>query len=320
MPGGWNGAGQVLNYDGTHVPSDNQCSQQTAPDQTAFDTMFTTVCNAIENCVARDGQNSPSANLPMNSKKLTGLTTGSALTDSVSATQVVNSTLLWGGTSTGSANTHAISVTIAPSAYVAGQRFAFLAGYTNSGITTLNVNSLGAKTIKAFPAADLAAGEVRAGCVQDVIYDGTNFILLTQNTWTINLQLVPAADLTQYIGDSTHRVASIYTQGIQDGTGVESPVGAGTTQGTATAISKQFVNATGANDSGLILPATTIVGREIYISNSNAGAAWLKIYPESGGSIWPRSTNDYVYLHEQSGGLFKCVSASNWIVINNAQV
>jgi len=175
--GGWDGVGNVYNCDGVHAASNTQCDQQTTIDKALFDTMFTTITDAIENCVARDGQNSPSANLPMNSKKLTGLTTGSALTDSVSATQVVNSTLLWGGTSTGSANTHAISVTIAPSAYVAGQRFAFLAGYSNTAACTLNVNSLGAKSIKLINGSNPGAGAISLNAIIEVVYDGTNFQL-----------------------------------------------------------------------------------------------------------------------------------------------
>ena len=177
MPGGWDGSGNVYNYDGTHTPSDTQCAQQTTIDQTAFDTMFTTLSNAIENCVARDGQNSPSANLPMNSKKLTGLTTGSALTDSVNASQLVSSSLTYGGTSTGSANTQAISCTIAPAAYAAGQVFSFIAGYTNTGATTINVNSLGAKSIY-IQGSNISAGQITATRLYVIVYTGSVFELV----------------------------------------------------------------------------------------------------------------------------------------------
>jgi hypothetical protein len=51
-------------------------------------------------------------------------------------------------TSTGAVNTYAITLSPAPTAYVAGQKFTFKANLANTGTATLNVNGLGAKTIK----------------------------------------------------------------------------------------------------------------------------------------------------------------------------
>lgn len=48
---------------------------------------------------------------------------------------------------TGAVNTFAITLTPAPTAYTAGQRFVFKANLANTGTATLNVNGLGAKTI-----------------------------------------------------------------------------------------------------------------------------------------------------------------------------
>lgn len=49
---------------------------------------------------------------------------------------------------TGAVNTFAITLTPAPTAYTAGQKFTFKANLANTGTATLNVNGLGAKTIK----------------------------------------------------------------------------------------------------------------------------------------------------------------------------
>src|SRR5689334_7370671 len=46
-------------------------------------------------------------------------------------------------TSGGSANAQTISYTVAPAAYVTGDLYVFKAGRTNTGATTLNINSLG---------------------------------------------------------------------------------------------------------------------------------------------------------------------------------
>lgn len=84
-------------------------------------------------------------------------------------------------TSTGSADTQVLTYTVAPSAYFTGQRFCFKAGYTNATTTpTLNVNSLGAKTIvQADGSTALRASQITAGTVYEVSYDGTNFRLIS---------------------------------------------------------------------------------------------------------------------------------------------
>ena len=49
---------------------------------------------------------------------------------------------------TGAVNTYEITLTPAPTAYAVGQKFTFKANLANTGTATLNVNGLGAKTIK----------------------------------------------------------------------------------------------------------------------------------------------------------------------------
>lgn len=81
----------------------------------------------------------------------------------------------------GAANAYVITLTPAPTAYATGQLFRFKTSNANTGVSTLNVNGLGAKTIKGKGGADLAAGEISAGQVVAVQYDGTNFQLLSQS-------------------------------------------------------------------------------------------------------------------------------------------
>src|SRR5579885_2646131 len=50
-------------------------------------------------------------------------------------------------TSGGSANAQTLTYGVAPAAYIQGQRYTFVAGFTNTGACTLNVNGLGAKNI-----------------------------------------------------------------------------------------------------------------------------------------------------------------------------
>lgn len=84
-------------------------------------------------------------------------------------------------TVTGSASATAMTLTYttAPPAYVQGMRFTFIAGATNTGTCTLNVNSLGAKNIFADNRA-LAGGEIQSGFLVEVQYDGTQFQIISR--------------------------------------------------------------------------------------------------------------------------------------------
>ena len=80
-------------------------------------------------------------------------------------------------TSGGSANAQTLTYSVAPAAYVAGDTYTFIAGFSNTGATTLNVNSLGAITVQSAGSA-LTGGEIYAGRPISVYYDGTNFQLI----------------------------------------------------------------------------------------------------------------------------------------------
>jgi len=70
---------------------------------------------------------------------------------------------------------YAITLQSAFGAYYAGMEVSFKAGTANTGAATLNVNSLGAKTIKKDVSTDLATGDILANQIVTVKYDGTNF-------------------------------------------------------------------------------------------------------------------------------------------------
>ena len=74
---------------------------------------------------------------------------------------------------------YAITCTPAPTAYTTGMRFTFKAGTANTGGATLDVNSLGAKTIK-LQGRDLYTGEIVANQIVEVVYDGTNLNMVSE--------------------------------------------------------------------------------------------------------------------------------------------
>jgi len=84
----------------------------------------------------------------------------------------------------GSANNITISLTPAPAAYVAGLAIEVKVNVTNTGATTINVNGLGAKVVQVGGVA-LTAGQLVAGQIYCMIYDGSNFQLQTTAAPTI---------------------------------------------------------------------------------------------------------------------------------------
>lgn len=82
----------------------------------------------------------------------------------------------------GSSDTYVIALTPSLASYVTGQVVWFKAATANTTAATLNVNGLGAKTIKKAAGGvttDLATNDIRAGQWVQVVYDGTNFQMLS---------------------------------------------------------------------------------------------------------------------------------------------
>jgi hypothetical protein len=98
-------------------------------------------------------------------------------TDVVTAEVVQKSTLIYGAAS-GAANAYEVELIPIPTAYQAGMMLTFKANSPNTGAATLNINGLGAKTIKKLVTTDLAANDIILGQMVIVIYDGTNFQFL----------------------------------------------------------------------------------------------------------------------------------------------
>lgn len=67
-----------------------------------------------------------------------------------------------------------------PPAYSTGGMYTFTANTLNTGAATLNVNALGAKTIKKLHDQDLVTGDIEAGQVVMVVYDGSVMQMISQ--------------------------------------------------------------------------------------------------------------------------------------------
>jgi hypothetical protein len=95
-----------FNGSGTYsLPAGNPVVTGTTISSSTTNNTNTDIATALTNCLTRDGQSTPLANLPMNSKKLTGLAAGTSNGDSVRYEQLTAAAALFlplaGGTMTG---------------------------------------------------------------------------------------------------------------------------------------------------------------------------------------------------------------------------
>lgn len=127
--------------------------------------------NALVTCL----QSAAAAGANSDITSLIGMTTPLAISEGGSSTYI-------GGTSTGSANAQVVA-TATPSGFslTSGKRLIFLAGFSNNAAMTLSANGTAATNVfkqsSAGPIA-LTGGEVIAGQLYEVIYDGTQYEIL----------------------------------------------------------------------------------------------------------------------------------------------
>lgn len=83
-------------------------------------------------------------------------------------------------TSTGTGNAFVLTYEAAPAGYSKGIIYRFWAHTTNSGASTLNINSLGARAIvSGIDGSPMIAGAIVSGRIIEVVYNGTAFELLS---------------------------------------------------------------------------------------------------------------------------------------------
>jgi len=168
---GWNGSGL---FEKTHSWVQDQINgiKIRADRHDQNDNDFT---SGLNNCMTKDGQNSATADLDMGGNKLKNGATATLVGDFPIASDIQNAVQTH-VTSTGSANAYVVTLTPVPAAYVSGQTFTFKANFANTGAATVNVNGLGAKTIKkSADTTDLIANDIIIDQIVTITYDGTVF-------------------------------------------------------------------------------------------------------------------------------------------------
>jgi hypothetical protein len=132
------------------------------------------MATALTGSVASDGQTTPSANLPMGGFAHTNVGNATVRNMYPSAGQVQDGGLTYLTTVSGADTITAVAA-VGMTAYATGQQFTFVSAGANTGAATININSIGAKSIVKTNGSALSAGDIASGAAVQLIYDGTNF-------------------------------------------------------------------------------------------------------------------------------------------------
>lgn len=195
------------------------------------------------------------------------------------------------GADAGGDDTYSVTLDPVPAAYYAGMEVNFKPTTANTGACTLDVNGLGAKTIKKNVSSDLATGDILAGQMVKVLYDGTNF------------QLVSLAPTPTFIAPRTNTVASSATPSINTDT-----TDIFTITALAAAITSMTTNLTG----------TPVNGQKLIIRIKDDGTAraitWGASFASRGATL-PTTTvlSKYLYvglIYNSTAAVWDCVTTS----------
>lgn len=201
--------------------------------------------------------------------------------------------------STGSANAYAMAANQTLGAYYDGLTLAFDANFANTGSATLNVDALGAKTIKYLGTA-LASGAVVIGQKVLVVYDGTDFqmvspslvqTLTTLTATTINADTTNTDTITEKTASNgvTFTDAATFSDDIvvnaQAGSAVQA-LTSGTT--IAWAITRNVAEVTLAHNATLSNPTNQVDG-STYILRITQDGTGSRTLAYGANFLWPNN-------------------------------
>lgn len=113
----------------------------------------------------------------------------------------------------GSVNAYAITLSNVSTTYTAGLPIQFKAGNTNTGASTLNVNSQGTKNIF-FNNAALNGGFIQANSIVSVVYDGTQFQVVNSSPKVTPRVSTTTSSATPTINTDTTDIFGLTAQAV----------------------------------------------------------------------------------------------------------
>ena len=279
------------------------------------------IATALTQSIASDGQTTVTNNLPMGNYAHTGVADATVRTMYATAGQVQDSSFTY-LTSPAGTNTMTATASIGMSAYATGQRFFFVAPATNTGACTLNINSIGIKSITKSGTTALVAGDIASGAIVQVVYDGTQFQLLNPISTPVSTFSAGTTGLTP----STATNGAVTLAGTlivaNGGTGATTLTTNNVILGNGT--SAVQVVAPGTSGNALVSDGTTWASSVV----PNTAKAWVNFNGTTGAivtnfnvsSITVNGTGDYTinFTNALADANYIMASMSWWDTTNNA--
>lgn len=187
---------------------------------TPYNNLVADIGNELTNSVNVSGTKAMNAALPMGNNRITLLANPTGAQDAATKSYVDgqisgSATTFIGGTTTGTASAQVLA-SVSPNTFTltAGYRIVFTPGFTPTGPTTLAITApvIAAKNImKMSPLGllPLAGGEMVAGQETEVLYDGTQYILLQNVAAETGPRTALASAATTDLGTISSRNISI---------------------------------------------------------------------------------------------------------------
>ena len=189
-------------------------------------------------------------------------------------------------------NTITLSASRTMTAYAQGDLYTFKAGGTNTGATTLNVDSLGAKDVQ-FNGAACTGGEIVSGLMYSVVYDGTQFQLLNASSYpaiditTLEVTNIKAKDGTAALTIANSTGVVTIASSVLTTTDINGGTIDGATIGGSSAGAGTFTTVTATTGNITTVNATTVDTTNIEVTNVKAkdGTAALTIADSTGNVV-----------------------------------
>ena len=179
---GWDGSGTVQRTDGTRTGATTWAQAKSAGatvNAADHDSHDEDLADAIENCIARDGQNTPSADLPMGGRKHTGVADATAADQYAAYGQLsgLAPPFVPAADVGGTANGITLGgVSPSPASYAAGKGYRFVVEAENTGAVTLKEGTKAAISLRRADGSEMQGGEMQVGMHVTAVYNGANFI------------------------------------------------------------------------------------------------------------------------------------------------
>ena len=248
-----------MSYNGSgdySLPAGQPVVTGTTISSTTHNNLANDLATGFDTAFCRDGQAAATALWDMGGFRITNLGAATGVAHAVIASQIQNNSMTLLSAVAGT-NTVTGTASPTPSAYASGQNFILVPANTNTGATTLNVSSIGAKNIF-FAGAACVGGELAANIPALVEYDGTQFHIVgngflprqitlgteqaTTSGTSIDFTGIPSwvkKIIIQFVGVSTNGTSNLLIR-IGDSGGIETAsyagAGSGYTSGAAPSV------------------------------------------------------------------------------------